>query len=100
MLSIPLFTVVMLQELLALGNAGRGRSLEPPAVLFAKVTARIVFITSSVEGLQLHTDNHRQKRSLEIIGGGGGKLQKQIKSPQRSSEPGQHHRTPSVTLLL
>lgn len=80
-LSIPLFTVVTLQELLPLGNAGRGRSLEPPAVLFAKMTARIVFIISSVEGLQLHTDSHRQQRSLEIIG--GGEPQKTNKKPTK-----------------
>jgi len=39
---------------------------EPPAVLFATITARIVFIISSVEGLQLHAESHRRQRGMEI----------------------------------
>lgn len=40
---------------------------EPPAVLFATIMARIVFIISLVEGLQLHAESHRRQRGLEII---------------------------------
>lgn len=45
----------------------RGMRWEPPAVLFVTIMARIVFIISSVEGLQLHTESHRQQRGPEII---------------------------------
>lgn len=40
---------------------------EPPAVLFATIMARIVFIISLVEDLQLHPGSSRQQRELEII---------------------------------
>lgn len=45
----------------------RGMRQEPPAVLFATIMARIVFIISLVEGLQLHAESHRRQRGLEII---------------------------------
>lgn len=45
----------------------RGMRREPPAVLFATIMARIVFIISLVEGLQLHAESHRRQRGLEII---------------------------------
>lgn len=45
----------------------RGMRWEPPAVLFATIMVRIVFIISSVEGLQLHAESHRQQWGPEII---------------------------------
>lgn len=36
-------------------------------MLFATIMARIVFIISSVEGLQLHAESHRRQRGPEII---------------------------------
>lgn len=36
-------------------------------MLLATITARIVFIISSVEGLQLHADSHGWRRGLELI---------------------------------
>lgn len=49
-------------------------------MLLATMTARIVFIISSVEGLQLHAENHRQQRGPEIVMHGK-KTQK--KQPQK-----------------
>lgn len=40
--------------------AGIFGSLELPAVPLAKITARIVFIVSSVEGLQLRSESYRR----------------------------------------
>lgn len=36
-------------------------------MLFGTITARIVCIISSVEGLQLHAESHRQQRGPEMI---------------------------------
>lgn len=63
----------------------RGMRWEPPAVLFATIMARIVFIISSVEGLQLHAESHRRQRGPEtIVDGKKKKITKINKKPTKN----------------